>query len=249
DAVNFISHGIAKGGEPDEEPDQESLADSESPEDKNKSALARFAVNLNTRPVRTISDAVHEGMLDAELLTEVMLPHNSGIKLLLGPSSPELADAITPDMVSQTIKTVRKHFKAVVVDTASVLTDRTLNVLDSANQIVLLCAPELTAIKSTKLFIELAQQLEWGPERIEVVMNRSTLPGGIPVDKVGKALGLKRISQIPDDPRVHTAVSKGVPVNHEDSNAPAARAIRQMAAALLKKVQKQSETPLVKEAA
>jgi DNA-binding NarL/FixJ family response regulator len=51
-------------------------------------------VHLNTKAARTVSDLVHDGQLDIELVPEIVLAHHSGLKLLLGPSQPELADAI-----------------------------------------------------------------------------------------------------------------------------------------------------------
>lgn len=194
------------------------------------------SVHLNTRANRTINDAIHNNELDPELLAEVMMAHTSGVKLLLAPTQPELADAITPPMVAQTLKTLKKQFKAIVVDTTSHLTDRTLSILDNADCILIVASPELPAIKSTKLFLELAPQLELPKERLHVVMNRSTLPGGIPAAKIEKALNLTETFQIPDDPRMHTAINKGIAVVLQDSGAPSAKAIHYLARTLWEKI-------------
>ncbi|MBY4677861.1 ATP-dependent Clp protease ATP-binding subunit ClpA [Marinobacterium arenosum] len=84
DAVNFISHGIAKGGEPDEEPDQESLAESESPEDKNKSALARFAVNLNTQASQGRIDPLVGRLAEVERVVQILSRRRKNNPLLVG---------------------------------------------------------------------------------------------------------------------------------------------------------------------
>ncbi len=202
-----------------------------------------ISVHLNTRPARTVHDAVHEGTIDVELLPEVMLPHNSGLKLLLAPASPEIADEITPDMGPKVLKELKKHFKAVIVDTSTHLGDRTLNVLDTADYILFVVTPELPSIKSTKLFLELTQQLEWDPERILVVMNRANLPGGIPPAKIEQALNLSESYPIPYDPRIHAAINKGVAVTLQDSSAPSAKALHHLASTIWEIVNTDESTP------
>jgi pilus assembly protein CpaE len=195
-------------------------------------------VHLNTKATRTISDLIQNGELDAELVPEIALAHNSGLKLLLAPPQPELADAITPPMVVEIIKVLKKHFKIVVVDTTSQLTDKTLVVLDTADYILVVNTPELPAIKSTKLFLELADQLEIAPNRLGVVINRSTLPGGVSPDKIEKALKLPQTYRIPYDPKMHLAINRGVAINQQEPSAPSAQAVMFMAQDLWQKLGK-----------
>lgn len=195
-------------------------------------------VHLNTKATRTISDLIQNGELDAELVPEIALAHNSGLKLLLAPPQPELADSITPPMVVEIIKSLKKHFKIVVVDTSSQLNDKTLVVLDNADYILVVNTPELPAIKSTKLFMELADQLEIASNRLGVVINRSTLPGGISPDKIEKALKLSQTYRIPYDPKMHLAISKGAAINQQEPTAPSAQAITFMAQDLWQKLGK-----------
>ena len=54
-------------------------------------------VHLNTRAHRTMIDLIHEEGFDLELLDEVLLPHNSGLKMLLAPSQPFCRHLTRPD--------------------------------------------------------------------------------------------------------------------------------------------------------
>ncbi len=193
-------------------------------------------VHLNTKATRTASDLVHDGELDVELVPEIVLAHQSGLKLLLGPTRPELADAITPDMVGEIVKSLKKHFKLVVVDTASQLNDKTLVVLDNSDYILLVTAPELPAIKNAKLFLELTEQLEFAPEKVGVLINRANEPGGVLPEKIEKALKLQQTYRIPYDPRLHAAINKGVAISQQDASAPSAQAITYLARELWKKL-------------
>lgn len=200
-------------------------------------------VHLNTKATRTISDLIQNGELDAELVPEIALAHNSGLKLLLAPPTPELADSITPPMVVEIIHSLKKHFKIVVIDTTSQLNDKTLVVLDNADYILVVNTPELPAIKSTKLFMELADQLEIAPNRLGVVINRSTLPGGISPDKIEKALKLPQTYRIPYDLKMHLAINKGVAISQQEPTAPSAQAVTSMAQDLWQKLGKPTPVP------
>ncbi len=187
-------------------------------------------VHLNTRPSRTVSDLIHEGQLDLELLADVLLPHNSGLKLLLAPPQPELADAITPEMIGELIKGLKRDFKAVVIDTHSKLDDKTMAVLDEADFILTLTAPELPAIKSAKQFLELTELLELDPERLGIVINRANQAGGISPAKIQQILKIERAYQVAYDPRVSLAINKGIALTLQDPNSPSAQAIALLAA-------------------
>jgi pilus assembly protein CpaE len=191
-----------------------------------------ISVHLNTRPTRTISDMVHEGEIEIELLSEVVLAHNSGLKLLLSPPIPQLADTITPDMIPSIIKGLKNQFKAVVVDTTSQLTDVTVRLLEKADFILLVTSPELPAIKSAKLFLELASQLEFDPNCLGVVINRVNLPGGVRHDQIGKVLKLERTYLVPYDQRLYMTMYRGLSINQQEPGAPSAQAIADLARAL-----------------
>lgn len=190
-------------------------------------------VHLNTRATRTICDLVHDSSFEVDLLPDILLPHTSGLKLLLGPPSPELADAITPTGIVEVINNLKRQFKLVVIDTHSQLTDETLAALDNADYVLLVITPELPAIKNAKHFLELAELLELKLERIKVVINRANEPGGVPPKKVKEILALERAFYIPQDPRLDASLRKGVSVCLQDSSAPSAQAIKDMAHQLL----------------
>jgi pilus assembly protein CpaE len=205
-------------------------------------------VHLNTRATRTISDLIHDSELDIELLLDVVLAHNSGLKLLLAPPQPELADAITAPMVTEVIEGLRKHFNLVVVDTNCKLDDRMMAILDRASHVLMVTSPELPAVKSAKLFLELADLLDYGSKKLSVVVNRANLPGGYSIRQVEKVLKLERTYAVPYDPRMHLAINKGTAVTQQDVSAPSAQAIIRLAAEVWQKVG-QPETRPVQEAA
>ncbi len=195
-----------------------------------------ISVHLNTRPQRSIADTVHEGVLETDLLDDVLMAHHSGLKLLLAPPQPELAEAFNGKMIATALKALKGNHNAIFVDTTPQLTDVTLAALETASYILVVTTPELPAIKSVKLFLELAEQLEFDMSRLMVVINRADLPGGIPPSQIEKVLQLKHTFRIPNDSKMYFALNRGASVCLADPTAPSATAIFSLAKDLQERI-------------
>src|ERR1035437_4769612 len=86
--------------------------------------------------------------------------HSSGIRVLLAPASPEMAELITPAGVKHVIEILRQHSELVVVDCAAWFNDTLLGILDLADVVLTVLTLEITSIKNTRLFLEVAEQLD-----------------------------------------------------------------------------------------
>jgi pilus assembly protein CpaE len=186
-------------------------------------------VHLNTKPARTISDLIHENELEVDLLHDVVLAHDSGLKLLLAPPQPQLADFITEPIIKEVLQSLKRSFNAVIVDTTPHITDRTLAILETADYILVVGIPELPSIKSIKLFLEVAEQLDFNREHIHVIINRFNQPGGIRPEKIEEVLKLPETFRVPYDVKLHFALNKGTAVCQHDPGAPSSQAIAKIA--------------------
>jgi pilus assembly protein CpaE len=188
-----------------------------------------ISVHLNTQPVRTISDLLHQGQIEIDLLPDVLVPHNSGLKLLLSPPRPELAESFTADIVTTIIKDLKKQCNAIVIDTAGPLSEINLALLDLADYLLVVTTPELPAVKNIKLFLEVAEQLEFAPNRLKVVINRAEAPGSVRIDRIQEVLKISESYRVPYDPKMHVYLAKGSPICQHESAAPSAQAITHIA--------------------
>jgi pilus assembly protein CpaE len=186
-------------------------------------------VHLDTKPARTVIDLVHEGRLEADLIHDIVLPHVSGVKLLLAPVRPELADTRSPQLIKEIVHTLQDQFSTVVLDTASKLTDVTLAFLEVADYVLVVITPELPSIKSAKLFLELAAQLEFDLDRIAIVINRANIPGRISTKRIRHVLKLERLHQVPYDTKMYFNLNNGKSVCLQEPGAPSSAAIFEMA--------------------
>jgi pilus assembly protein CpaE len=175
-------------------------------------------LNLNPKN-RSMLDAVEVGEPDGDIISSVLIDHSTGIQVLLAPPTPEGADLVTPAYLRRMVDHLRSTHNYVVVDLPSALNDHSLTVMDTADQIVVLTALEITTIKNVRLFLEVADQLEYDRSKIRLVINRSDSAQGIRLADVEASIRRPIDGQIVSDGRLAVlAVNRGVPfvVSHPD---------------------------------
>jgi pilus assembly protein CpaE len=175
-------------------------------------------LNLNPKN-RSMLDAVEGGEPDNDIINSVVIDHSTGVRVLLAPPSPEGADLVTPAYLRKMVDYLRATHNYVVVDLPSALNDHSLAVMDAADQIVVLTALEITTIKNVRLFLEVADQLEYDRSKIRLVVNRSDASQGIRIGDVEASIRRSIDGTIVSDGRLAVlAVNRGVPfvVSHPE---------------------------------
>src|SRR5450759_4418829 len=109
-----------------------------------------------------------------EVLLSSILYHAGGPMILPGALRPEESDLVTAELIARAIGILRKTFRYVVVDLGIAIDDSTLAVLDLTQHIVLVAAPELSAVKSAADAIEILQKLGTPDDRLTIVLNNRT---------------------------------------------------------------------------
>jgi pilus assembly protein CpaE len=176
-------------------------------------------LNLNPKN-RSVLDAVEGGEPDRDIIESVIVDHSTGIRVLLAPPSPEGADLVTAAYLRKIVEMLKENHDWVVVDVPSGLNDHTLGVLDAADQILVVAALEITTIKNVRLFLEVADQLDYERSKIRLVINRSDASQGIRIGDVEASIRRPIDGTIVSDGRLAVlAVNRGVPfvVSHPES--------------------------------
>lgn len=173
------------------------------------------AVLLNLPPQRTWTDVsrLPAGMVDSEIIRELLTRHASGIRVLLAPASLEEAEHVQPSRVQETLHELRLIADFVVVDTRGGYDDITLACADAATTLVWVLSLEMTAIKDTKLFLELAARLGYQEKRQFFVLNHISPASGLTPDEVEETLRVPIPARIPSDPAaVVRSINEGSPL-------------------------------------
>jgi len=179
------------------------------------------AAMLNLPAQSTMVDLIPDVQdMDTDLFENIVATHDSGLKVLLGPTRPELADEVTavPDALAQIIQNVASNYDFIVVDTACHLDDILLSLLDIASKVVLVATPTLSCVKNVRFVLDLFDKLEYPQDKAMLVLNRMPEDRNIrkmtiSTEKIESFLRRPVLAKVPDEEMfVLKAVNKAVPV-------------------------------------
>lgn len=123
-----------------------------------------------------------------EVLLSAVLYHAAGPMILPGALRPEEADEVTPELITRAVAVLRKTFRYVVVDLGVTITDSTLALFDLTQHVVLITAPDLSAVKSSADAVDILNQLGTPHDRLTVVLNHRSLKPAVTRDAVERML-------------------------------------------------------------
>jgi pilus assembly protein CpaE len=168
--------------------------------------------------------------LSDEFLESVLVPHASGVKVLLGPPTPEDAEICTAPQLKKTLEKLRDHFHYVIVDTASVLRDVELSIFDVSDRVVLVATPDIPSLANAKKFFDLSEKLEYPAEKTFLVLNRLDKRSGIQPASVEEHLKHSVKGQVVvDEKTALTSINSGVPFITGPKNQPLAQSVMELA--------------------
>jgi pilus assembly protein CpaE len=187
-------------------------------------------VAMNLQVKNSFADlAARANELDEDYVEEILIRHDSGLRVLAAPPRPEMADEIRADEVRQVLQFLRHEYAYVIVDTGSMMDDITLAAIDAADLMVLMATPEIPAIKDARLVLDLLGVLEFPRERVFFVLNKTERKVGISPEAIGENLKVSVEGDIPLDMKtVVTSLNKGVPLLVTDRGSVVARKILEL---------------------
>src|SRR5437868_13993852 len=123
-----------------------------------------------------------------ELLLSAILYHSGGPMILPGALRPEEADEVTPELITRAIAVLRKSFRYIVVDLGVTITDSTLALFDLTQHVVVVTAPEMSAVKSAADALDILVQLGAPHDRLTVVLNNRSIKPAVTKSAVKRTL-------------------------------------------------------------
>jgi pilus assembly protein CpaE len=178
-------------------------------------------VFLNLQSQSTMVDLVgNVDDLDTELFDNIVVTHDSGLKVLMGPARPEFAEVIqsNPTSVAQILQKISGNYDFIVVDTGRHLDETLLSLFDAATKIVLVALPTLASVKNVRFVLDLFDQLTYAPDKSMLVLNRvpddrNRQKFTVSSEKIERFLKRPVEVEIPSDEMTAlSAMSKGIPI-------------------------------------
>jgi pilus assembly protein CpaE len=183
------------------------------------------AVFLNLQVKNSFIDlAARSEELEIDFVNEVLIPHDSGLKVLAAPPRPEMADEINAEQVRRVLAFLKAHYAYVLVDTSSTMDDIALAALDLSDLLVAVATTEIPSIKDVRLLFDLLAVLEFHKQAIFFVINKFDRRTGITAEAVAENLKQPVEATIPFDERsVLESINRGVPLLLGDKSRPIAK--------------------------
>jgi len=182
---------------------------------------------------KSVTDLMAAPQLDSEILKSVMVKHDSGVDLLLAPTSPEEADLVTPENLAAILAMLRSMYDYVIIDVDKRLGDLVLSILDHADEVHIVMTADLSCLKNVRLVLEALRKVGFDPKRLKLALNRSNAFTGVSVGAAESALRREFETKITNEYRVAiSAQNTGSPFAYSKPDSPLAKEIIELAQAI-----------------
>jgi pilus assembly protein CpaE len=185
---------------------------------------------LGLSPERTMYDLMKAGPpFDHEKLDRHLMRHASGVKVLIAPTRPDQASAISIDFLRDIYASLRTMCDAVIVDTPPGFTPEVIATIDVSSAVCMVGMLDSLSLKNTKLGLETLDLMGYEDERVSLVLNRADSRVGITPDDVSTIVGRGPDVSIPSDREIPRSVNEGTPIVAAKQSSGAAKAFRELA--------------------
>jgi pilus assembly protein CpaE len=201
------------------------------------------SVFLNLQVKNSILDlASRSEEIDVDIVEDVLMRHESGLRVLAAPQRPEMADEVHSEQVKKVLRYLKQEYAYVVVDSSSTMDDVTLAILDLTDVLLAVATTDIPSIKDSRLLFDLLSILEFPRENILFVLNKTDRRTGITAEAVSENLKHPVEGEIPSDERVvANSVNKGVPLLIGDKSRPIVKDLLDLLAAVKQRLMVDSE--------
>jgi pilus assembly protein CpaE len=170
---------------------------------------------------------------DLDLISHVVIKHESGIDLLLAPPSPEMAELVTADHLPQIMEQMGMEYDYIILDVDKRLDEINLRLMDAAHTLCVVMTADLPCLKNVRLVLEAAGHLGYTDDKVRLILNRSNAFTGINVKNAESALKRRIDYQVINEYRTAIgALNSGAPFMYTKSDSTLGRSVLDLVKAL-----------------
>jgi pilus assembly protein CpaE len=185
---------------------------------------------LGLSPERTMYDLMKAGPpFDHDKIDRHLMKHSSGVKVLIAPTRPDQASAVSIEFLRDIYASLRTMCDAVIVDTPPGFTPEVIATIDVSSEVCMVGMLDSLSLKNTKLGLETLDLMGYDTEHVSLVLNRADSRVGITPDDVSTIVGRGPDVSIPSDREIPRSVNEGTPIVAAKQSSGAAKAFRSLA--------------------
>jgi pilus assembly protein CpaE len=167
--------------------------------------------------------------LNRAAVASLVTQYKPGLDCILAPVGPGEAERIPPTLVRDLLAALPTLYDYVIVDTPARFPAHVLAALDAADHHVLVTVPEIPALRSLRLTLDVLDLLSYRRDSRSIIVNR-TDPRVVLSAKNVEALVRSPIAgHVPFSWDVPASINNGAPIVAADPDHPASKAIRAFA--------------------
>ena len=191
------------------------------------------AVFLNTRGPHTLVDMAKMAEVPEEIdhasVDSILVTHESGVKLLISPSSLSEGNLISPGSVANMLEYFRQRFDYIIVDTSTSVDTPMIESIQSADRVVLLTTATMPSLKNARVMLGELSTVSFPLDRVILVLNAYDPNGRITAEQIAKFLRITPQIEIPVDPTTTEAMNRGLPLIQLDARrVPSVRPMKEL---------------------
>jgi len=194
------------------------------------------ALLLNVSPRSTLAHVAESApaILDADFLETHISDSQSGVRVLAAPLKPEYAEVVNQEIIQKVLAIAKTQYDYIFIDTIPSFGPETLVAMDNSKAIIMIVAPDFLALKNITLGLGVLDTLNYPPDKVRLVLNRSQSLSSVRLKEVEKGLQKKIVVEIPSDGEIVVgSVNRGQPFVISHPTSPVAKAIAQLADLIL----------------
>lgn len=192
--------------------------------------MGHLALLLNMMPRHTLASLTDGDALDLDIMRSVLQQHSSGVQLLSAPLDVSQLVEFGPDTWRMILSLLKQTASYIVVDTSAYADSVLSEVLTAADDIVVVCGPDILSMRSTMSLLEtLRSERDTVHGRVHLVLNRAGVRGGLDISTLQKQLHEKFSVSLTDDAALATySLNRGVPFVLSHGRASVTRSIQSL---------------------
>ena len=192
---------------------------------------------MGLSPERTITDLMKAGPpFDHDKLDRHLLKHPSGVKVLIAPTRPDQAGALSVDYLRDVYAALRTMSDAVIVDTPPGFTAEVIATIDVSSDICMIGMLDSLSLKNMKLGLETLELMGYETGNVTLILNRSDSSVGILPEDVSTIIGRPPDVSVPSDREIPRSINEGTPIVASRPGSGAAKAFEALADRYVKPV-------------
>jgi pilus assembly protein CpaE len=128
------------------------------------------------------------------------------------------------------IEILQDNYDYIIVDTASMLDELILSLVEKSDQVLMVVDMDLPSVKNAKLALDTLRLLKFSTGAVSLVMNRSNSRSKLDNKEIEAALKISIDAAVPSDALVAASVNEGRPVVESEPKSKVAKGLETVAA-------------------